>query len=101
MLAASARVVAVEGNSLFLRGYEDQEKEKAKGQLKLDGDDKVGKEVVAETMPVVHTRSAPVLQASWITVEEPSPKDFRVHDLETIMVNEVSGHSTSAQTQTE
>ena len=101
VLAASARVVAVEGNSLFLRGYEDQEKEKAKGQLKLDGDDKVGKEVVVETMPVVHTRSAPVLQASWITVEEPSPKDFRVHDLVTIVVNEVSGHSTSAQTQTE
>jgi len=50
---------------------------------------------------LVKTNYTSILKASWFTVEEPSPKDFRVHDLVTIVVNEVSKHSTSADTKTE
>jgi len=36
--------------------------------------------------------------ASWITVDKPRPKDVRVHDLVTIIVNEVSKNTTKADT---
>jgi flagellar L-ring protein precursor FlgH len=38
------------------------------------------------------------MQSSWITVAEPQPKEFRVHDLITIVVHEVSKHTTKADT---
>jgi flagellar L-ring protein precursor FlgH len=41
------------------------------------------------------------LEASWITVNIPQPKDFRVHDLIEIIVHEVSKHSTKADTKLE
>jgi len=40
-------------------------------------------------------------EASWITVAKPRPRDVRVHDLITIVVNEVSKSSTKAKTKTE
>ena len=42
-----------------------------------------------------------VRAASWITVSKPRPKDVRVHDLVTIIVHEVSKHTTKADTKTE
>jgi len=42
-----------------------------------------------------------VLKASWIAVAEPNPKEFRVHDLITIVVHEVSQSSTKANTKSE
>ena len=42
-----------------------------------------------------------VLKVSWTTVEEPKPRDFQVHDLITVIVNEVSKHSTKADSKTE
>lgn len=41
------------------------------------------------------------LEASWITVTIPQPKDFRVRDLIEIVVHEVSKHSTKADTKLE
>ncbi len=38
------------------------------------------------------------LKASWCTVAEPSPKDFQVHDLVTIVVQEISKHYVKADT---
>jgi len=43
-------------------------------------------------------RNKSIYRASWFAVEEPSPKDFRVHDLITIIVNEVSKHTTKEDT---
>lgn len=57
--------------------------------------------IMADEVGTNTYQGSPVLQASWITVEEPRLKNFRVHDLVTIVVNEVSRHSTSAETQTE
>lgn len=42
--------------------------------------------------------SVSAIKASWFTVDEPEPKDFRVHDLVTIVVHEVSKHTTKADT---
>ncbi len=42
-----------------------------------------------------------VSEASWFAVEEPTPKDFREHDLVTIVVNEVSKHSVKADAKSE
>ena len=39
--------------------------------------------------------------ASWITVSKPRQKDFRVHDLVTIVVHEVSQHKTNTKTDAE
>jgi len=43
----------------------------------------------------------PVIEANWFAVEEPTPKDFRVHDLVTIIVNEVSKHTVKADAEAE
>ena len=42
-----------------------------------------------------------VSEASWFAVEEPTPKDFREHDLITIIVHEVSKHSVKADAKAE
>ena len=42
-----------------------------------------------------------VSNTSWITVHKPRPKDIQVHDLVTIVVHEVSNHSTKADTKAE
>jgi len=42
-----------------------------------------------------------VSEASWFAVEEPTPKDFREHDLITIIVHEVSKHSVKADAKSE
>ncbi|MBN1846168.1 MAG: flagellar basal body L-ring protein FlgH [Sedimentisphaerales bacterium] len=42
-----------------------------------------------------------IKKASWITVDKPSPKDIRVHDLVTIIVHEVSKHTTTEDTKAE
>jgi len=39
--------------------------------------------------------------ASWIAVDKPRPKDVRVHDLVTIIVNEVSKHASKEDTKSE
>lgn len=41
------------------------------------------------------------MKANWITVAEPTPKDIQVHDLLSIVIHEVSKHSTKADTKTE
>lgn len=38
------------------------------------------------------------IKSSWITVAEPQPKAFHIHDLITIVVHEVSKHTTKADT---
>ena len=42
-----------------------------------------------------------VRNASWITVSKPRQKDFRLHDLVTIVVHEVSNHKTNTKTDAE
>lgn len=63
----------------------------------------MGRMVNAEARSKLGTSKGafPVLRVSWLTVEEPAPKDFRVHDLVTIVVNEMSKHTTKADTSTE
>ena len=41
------------------------------------------------------------MKVSWMTVDIPQPKDFRVHDLITIIVNEVSKSSSKADRKSE
>ncbi|MCP4707760.1 MAG: flagellar basal body L-ring protein FlgH [Planctomycetes bacterium] len=46
-------------------------------------------------------RQMSVRNASWITVSKPRQKDFRLHDLVTIVVHEVSQHKTNTKTDAE
>ena len=43
----------------------------------------------------------PARKANWFGVEEPSPRDFNVHDIITIVILEVSKHATKAETDAE
>ncbi|MCK4629756.1 MAG: flagellar basal body L-ring protein FlgH [Sedimentisphaerales bacterium] len=49
---------------------------------------------------IAHNTSS-VNEASWFAVKEPTPKDFREHDLVTIIVHEVSKHSVKADAKSE
>ena len=51
--------------------------------------------------PADRVTTTSVHDASWLSVDKPSPKGFRVHDLVTIVVNEVSSHSSKAETSTQ
>jgi flagellar L-ring protein FlgH len=42
-----------------------------------------------------------ILKSSWITVSEPTPREFKVNDLVTIVVNEVSKNTTKADTKSD
>ncbi|MBN1763972.1 MAG: flagellar basal body L-ring protein FlgH [Sedimentisphaerales bacterium] len=48
---------------------------------------------------VLDKNITPIMEAHWFAVEEPAPKDFRVHDLVTIIVNEVSKHTVKAESE--
>ncbi len=89
---------AAQENSLYQRADNETLAKSRRGGTYVQG---AGTGVAAGEPGLSKTNYTPILKASWYTVEEPSPKDFRVHDLVTIVVNEVSKHSTSADTKTE
>jgi flagellar L-ring protein precursor FlgH len=89
-------------NSLYIRAEEEKQKSTLLNKGLTDsnsgngyGDSQGGGSFLN------NTKRTPILKASWITVSEPSPKDFRVHDLITIVVHEVSKNSTKADTKAE
>jgi len=47
-----------------------------------------------------HSRESFMI-ANWLTVQEPTPRNVQVHDLVSIIIHEVSKHSTKADTKTE
>jgi len=96
---------AGQSNSLFLRGYKSSirsadGKETGRSYINTSGPGQSDTDKMTQQVLEREVKSMPVLKASWITVEEPSPKDFRVHDLITIVVNEVSKNSTKADNKT-
>ncbi len=95
----AGRVPAGNGNSLFVRAEEDRQNSALRQQgMKTDSSGKSLGETESASLRLNSSRRTPILKASWITVAEPSPKDYRVHDLITIVVNEVSKNSTKADT---
>lgn len=90
------------GNSLFVRAEEDKQNSALRQQgVKSDADGRAQGASETASGRLSSTRRTPILKASWITVAEPSPKDYQVHDLITIVVNEVSKNSTKADTKAE
>ncbi|MBN2212022.1 MAG: flagellar basal body L-ring protein FlgH [Sedimentisphaerales bacterium] len=94
-----AGIVGAQENSLYRRADSEAQAKNRRGGIYVQNVSSSGSST--EEYGLNKTNYTPVLKASWFTVEEPSPKDFRVHDLVTIVVNEVSKHSTSADTKTE
>jgi len=52
--------------------------------------------ILGHSQSAFSQNSTPIFEANWFAVEKPTPKDFRVHDLITIIVNEVSKHTVKA-----
>ena len=97
-----ATSLKAQNNSLYRRAEVETQVRSQRGVGLSQGSMGVG---VPSNMPAtlgsgraVHTS---VNSASWITVDKPRPKDIRVHDLVTIVVHEVSKHSTKADTESE
>ena len=91
-----ATLASAQSNSLYLRA--------AHAENTLNRPRTAQRDSAAAFGPtsVARRRIGPsILAASWTTIEEPSPKHFRVHDLVTIIINEISKHSTKADSSTE
>ena len=91
-----ASIATAQSNSLYLRA--------ARRENALSGPQAAQRDSAAAYGPpsVAHRRVGPsILAASWTTIEEPTPKNIRVHDLVTIIINEISKHSTKADSSTE
>jgi flagellar L-ring protein FlgH len=86
-------------NSLYQRAMEERLSRSLRGGNGGNGGGgAMGNRASENGVPANGRRNIGVVRASWVTVEEPTPKDFRVHDLITIIVNEVSKNSTKADT---
>lgn len=92
LMAMTATVVA-QSNSLYRRADEESLARSRRGGLSSGS---INDENRSGVIP--RSDAVSVLQASWFTVDEPTPKDFRVHDLVTIVINEASKNSTKADT---
>jgi len=101
LLLAPGLAWAGQNNSLYSRGYLDKaagsDSSSSPGSASPAGGDRRGgaNNNAGEGM---FSRNRSIYRASWFAVEEPSPKDYRVHDLVTIIVNEVSKHTTKEDT---
>ena len=99
------QVGAGQNNSLYLRADQEKQARTLRGQG--GGDSKVhsvnvGADQIGGRLGKIRLRNVtPVLKASWCAVDAPEPKDFQVHDLLTIVVNEVSKHSVKAEADAE
>ena len=88
-------------NSIYNRAI----KENSNQRLRNFGGDSSGNTNTVGNSPVnvdkVESSRISGKSASWIAVDKPRPKDVRVHDLVTIIVNEVSKHASKEDTKSE
>ncbi len=97
-VAPGAMAATDQNSSMYLRG--EQEFQQKIMRAKTNQAAEMTGLATEETGNVTQAYT-PIIEASWTAVEEPSPKGFRVHDLITIQVNEVSSHSSKADSKTE
>ena len=89
-------------NSLYLRADNDARTRTMRGnQKKQSRTSEPAPAAAVQRATVQPKTTVSVSKASWYTVAEPTPTGFHVHDLVTIVVHEVSKHSTKADTKTE
>ncbi len=96
VLSVTTVAYAGENNSIFLNAYQEQVASTNRGKLSTDIKGNNLKDATLSGKDGVKA-----IHASWITVDIPHPKDYRVHDLITIIVNEASKHATKADAKTE
>jgi len=90
LVVAVSGVWAGQNNSLYQRGA--AMRAQTAGNTNAGSEDKQG--------AGSHSREG-FMKVNWLTVQEPTPKDIQVHDLVSIIIHEVSKHSTKADTKTE
>lgn len=103
-LAHPAVLRGDQNNSLLKRAHREQAIQQGRGSLGQSGPGGPMAAQLASRQDMggaQHGERISSLEASWITVDIPQPKDFRVHDLVEIIVNEVSKHSTKADSKLE
>jgi len=98
LVAGALGNAGAQTNSLYRRADEEALARTRRGATVVQG---MTQGRVSEEHASGERGRIPVLKASWFTIDEPSPKDYRVHDLITIIVNEVSRNSTKADTKAE
>ncbi len=102
LLLSSVSVQAQQDNSLFRQAHRRQVVLQGRGAYTGP---QQAESPIAAALPSdeegVTSDHIGVLEASWITVNIPQPKDFKVHDLVEIVVNEVSKHTVKADNKLE
>ena len=89
-------VGAGENNSIFQKAHKEKQALTGRAGSDSGNDGHEGRDVALGGGAEITA-----LQASWITVDIPRPKDYRVHDFVTIIVNEVSKSGTKAKSKLE
>lgn len=109
----SAGSVWGQNNSLYLRaerevyvnsvrgGGQAGSAENVRGQQGASGAATSGEQNSAGRAGRLNQNVTPVMKSSWYSVEEPAPKHFRVHDFITILVQEASKHTVTAEAEAE
>ena len=101
-LVEAGQGLGAQTNSLYIRATEEHAAKSGSAVGSAGGAGLVDSTGYKQRNRSLGQQSGPsALMASWITVEEPAPKDFRVNDLITVVVHEISKHSTTADTETE
>jgi flagellar L-ring protein precursor FlgH len=88
-------------NSLYRKAEQESKARAMRGGMNNSVVTPAGTNNASQPKSVSRGPGVSVENASWITVHKPKPKDIQVHDLVTIMVHEVSKHSTKADTKAE
>jgi len=106
LLWAGSAAIAQPSNSIFRRAAQNVQARNFRGMSSNTAlGSAAGGYGAARYNTALQSSAAPsymsVQNASWITVSKPRQKDFRVHDLVTIVVHEVSQHKTNTKTDAE
>ncbi len=113
LVMAGAVTVLAQTNSLYLRAEQEVYTNSLRGEGASNSAAQEGRnsDGVNETAASrnrsggvragqIKRNITPVMKSSWYSVKEPDPKHFRVHDLVTIIVEEASKHSVTAESET-
>lgn len=105
VLLVAASAAGQPTNSIFLRAAQDAQARSVRGMASAAAVTPVGgaygANVFSQPAQVSSASRMTVQSASWITVSKPRQKDFRLHDLVTIVVHEVSKQKTDTKADSE
>lgn len=105
MVLVGAPLWGGQNNSLFLRGEQMNKDRSLRGSKSENMIGSKSTNLIGindyRNREIISHNITPGIKANWYAVKEPTPKDFQVHDLITIIILESSKHSVKAEADSE